>query len=434
MPGASGAGDRSPANKTGASSASDRLRPIPPGPAPAPSTGPTVERDRKRDAPKAASANGELASAEAAPANGATGSRARETTSGGGSERRGIPPAASSSSQLFVDPKKLSRVLRRLRIRMPWLFRRGWVLVMVTLLVTATAVGVAGLKHTTYSSDAILLVNPGATNTSPGSSQEAQGLAATYAGLIPSDSTVLNVVSAATGLTQNQVKTGTSVTVVNGTSLLDLRFTANAPSVTTAGVNAMSRAISGAHPATAAIPAGTMTVIHGASAPVSHAKKLVEIVILGLLLGLLLGAVIVTIWERADARFDRPGQLTGQLGIPARSLQHLNADSATAMTERWRSLATGDDPTIALLSGVVGMQETTETVGQRLAEVAPNAHIRTGGAPGDENGDRIAQLASLTVLLVPREAKVRAVHRSVDFLEQIGVRPAWALIVDESLL
>src|SRR5664279_1491745 len=148
MPGASGAGDRSPANKTGSSSASDRLRPIPPVPAPAPSTGPTVERDRKRDAPKDASANGELASAEAAPANGATGSRARETTSGGGSERRGIPPA-SSSSQLFVDPKKLSRVLRRLRIRMPWLFRRGWVLVMVTLLVTATAVGVAGLKHTT---------------------------------------------------------------------------------------------------------------------------------------------------------------------------------------------------------------------------------------------------------------------------------------------
>jgi|GEM_PF-2435271 len=324
--------------------------------------------------------------------------------------------------------------MRGLRRRVPWLFRRGWVLVIVTLLVTATAVGLSGLKSATYSSDAILLVNPGATNTSPGSSQEAQALAATYAGLIPSDNAVLSAVSAATGLTQAQVKNGTSVTVVNGTSLLDLRFSSKLPSTTAAGVNAISRAVSGEHPATSSIPAGTMALVRGASTPVSHAAKLVEVVLLGLVLGVLLGAVIVIVWERADARFDRPGQVAGQLGIPTRSFEDLNVDSAAAMTDRWRSLAIIDDPTIALLSVVAGMQDTAEIVGRRLARLAPNLDLGTGGAPGDENGDRVAQFANLTVLLIPREVRVRAVLRSVNFLEQVGVRPAWALMVDESLL
>jgi capsular polysaccharide biosynthesis protein len=405
-----GAGNRSPAKNTGASSVSGRSGPIPRGATP----------------------EAQQAPGEAAPAKSAVDSRSPGAPPGARSERRGTPPTAAS--RLFVDPVLLARPMRRLRSRMPWLFRRGWALVIVTLLVTSAAVGVSGLKSASYSSDAILLVNPGATKTSPGSSQEAQALAATYAGLIPSDNAVLSAVSAATGLTEAQVKNGTTVTVLNGTSLLDLRFSTTLPSTATVGVTAMSRAISGERPATSAIPAGTMTVIHGASTPVSHARKLVEVVVLGLMLGLVLGAVIVIIWDRADARFDRPGQVTGQLGIPARSLQHLNTDAATAMTERWRSLAMIDEPTIALLSGVVGMQDSTEIVGRRLARVAPNAHLRTGGAPGDENGDGIAQMANLTILLIPREARVRAVLRSVDFLGQIGVRPAWALMVDESLL
>ena len=405
MPGKPEAADRSPAKSSGESSASDRLQPIPPGPIP----------------------DGRRSPGAAGPGTGAT-----------RPEGQGTPPAAGHGPEEdfpFAAPTQRFRgQMHRLRSRMPWLFRRGWVLVVVTVLVTATAVGVSGLKSATYSSDAILLVNPGATNTSPGSSQEAQALASTYAGLIPSDNAVLGAVSAATGLTQDEVKSGATVTVVNGTSLLDLRFSNTRASTAVAGVTAMSQAISGKHPVSAAIPAGTMTVVHGASAPASHTRKLIEVVIIGLLLGLLLGAVIVTVWERADARFDRPGQVTGQLGIPARSLRHLNIDSATAMSERWRTLAIIDRPIIALLSGVVGMQDTTEIVGRRLAELAPNEQCRIGGAPGDENGDRVAQFTNLTVLLIPREARVREVLRSVEFLGQIGVVPAWALMIDEKLL
>ena len=402
MSGNPGTTDRSPEKSSGERSASARLQPIPPGASSAKDEGPASAPARKRPI--------------------------RGGQNGGGRRSSGVDFPFAGPSRRFRGQKD------SLRSRIPWLFRRGWVLLVVTVLVTATAVGVSGLKSATYSSDAILLVNPGATNTSPGSSQEAQALASTYAGLIPSDSAVLGAVSAATGLTQDEVRSGATVTVENGTSLLDLRFSNTHDATAVAGVTAMSKAISGTHPVSPAIPAGSMTVVHGASAPVSHNRKLVETVLIGVLLGLLLGAIIVTVWERADARFDRAGQVTGQLGIPARSLRHLNIDSATAMTERWRTLAIIDPPTIALVSGVVGMQGTAEVVGSRLAELVPNQQIRVGGAPGDENGERVAQFADVTVLLVPREARVREVLRSVEFLGQIGVVPAWALMTDEKLL
>jgi capsular polysaccharide biosynthesis protein len=321
--------------------------------------------------------------------------------------------------------------LTRMRSRVPWLFRRGLVLIIAVIVTTGSALGIASVKQATYTSDAILLVNPGATNTSPGSSQEAQALAATYAGLIPSDNAVLHAVASATGLSLADVKTGTSVIVVNGTSLLDLRFTAQSAQGATAGVDAMSQAISAGQPVTQAIPAGTLTLVRDASTPISHVQKTSTVVALGLVLGLVLGAVIMIIWERADARFDKPRQIADILGIPARTLDSLNVDSAAAMLNHWKALAQRNDPQIALLSAVPGMTKSTESVGQRFAVISPDMHLRVGGAPGEENGDRVAQVADITVLLVPREARVRLVQQSRDYLAQLGIRPTWALMISD---
>ncbi len=318
-----------------------------------------------------------------------------------------------------------------LRSKAPWLFRRGLVLIVVVVVTTATALAVSSAKQATYSSDAILLVNPGATPTSPGSSQEAQALAATFAGLIPSDNALLHAVASATGLSLAQAKSGTSVTVVNGTSLLDLRFTAQNPTGATTGVSAMSQAISGITPATRAIPSGTITVVRDAGPPISHAQKPATAAALGLILGLFLAAVIMIIWERADARIDKAGQITASLGVPARSLDSLNVDSAAAMLDHWKSSTQREDPKIALLSAVPGMHQSTVSAGRRLGRLAPGMQLLVGGAPGEENGDRVAQLADVTVLLVPQEARVRAVQQSRDYLEQLGIQPTWALMISE---
>jgi len=174
-----------------------------------------------------------------------------------------------------------------------------------------------------------------------------------------------------------------------------------------------------------------VTVVRDAGPPVSHAQKPATAVALGVILGLFLAAMIMIIWERADARFDKAGQITASLGVPARSLDSLNVDSAAAMLDHWKSSTERDDPKIALLSAVPGMNESTEGAGRRLGHLAPDMQVLVGGAPGEENGDRVAQLADITVLLVPREARVRTVQQSRDYLEQLGIRPTWALMVSE---
>ena len=303
---------------------------------------------------------------------------------------------------------------------------------MVTVVIAlVVAVGIASNKHATYSADAILLVNPGASATSPGSPQEAQGLAATYAGLIPNDSAVLGAVASATGLTPSQVQSETTVTVVNGTSLLDIRFT-DASSITAkVGVTAMATAISGKTPVTKAIPGGTVTITREASGVTTHATKLSTIALLGLLLGLLLGAVIIIVWERADARFDAPGQVSGALGIPARSFDSLNPGSVTALLDRWKTLALHEPATVALISAVPGIKDSTALVAHRIGlRATSDMALIAVGAPGTEGGDSEAHRADLSVLVVPRGAPVRQVHQALQLLAHLGVHPSWALMVN----
>jgi capsular polysaccharide biosynthesis protein len=340
-----------------------------------------------------------------------------------------------AAAEIGAESKRRSRHPRGgLRGRIPWLFRRAWVIFVVTSIVVAVAVALSAGKAATYSSDATLFVLPGASSTSPGSASDAQALAATYAGLIPNDASVLDAVSSVTGLSQDEVKKATSVTVLNGTSLLDVRFTDVSPGAAALGAAYISSAISGNHPVTNAIPSGSIAEVHGASAPVRHTTKFSEIILLGIVLGLLLAAVIVIIWERADARVDRPDQVTAVLGIPARSFAGLSAEGAEALIDRWRALTFSDAPTVALVAAVPGIESSTERVGDRLRLLTHDAKLFAAGAPGSENGDSVAQHADLTVLVVPRETKVRDLLHSNELLEQYGVKAAWALMVNREKL
>lgn len=317
-----------------------------------------------------------------------------------------------------------------LRARIPRIYRRGWVVVVVTILVVAVAVAVAGSRPAKYSANSILLVNPGATATNPGSAQDAQALAATYAELIPNDQSILNSVSSETGLSPATIKSGTAVTVINGTSLLEIKFTNSSAATVALVVNDMSQAISKAKPVTASIPSGAITIIQGSGAVTGGTLAKSEIVLIGLILGILLGVIVVITWERADPRFDKPEQLTTQLGLPARALGSLNTESATALVERWKELADREEPTIALVSAVRGIEESVVVVGRRLEMVAEEMHLVACGAPGEGSADILAHDADLTVLVVPRESRIRDVLRSRELLRQLGVQPSWALMVN----
>ena len=317
-----------------------------------------------------------------------------------------------------------------LRARIPRIYRRGWVVVVVTILVVAVAVAIAGSRPAKYSANSILLVNPGATATTPGSAQDAQALAATYAELIPNDQSILNAVSSETGLSPAIIKAGTAVTVINGTSLLEIKFTNSSAATVPLVVNDMSQAITKTKPVTTSIPSGAFATIQGSGAITGGALAKSEIVLIGLILGILLGVIVVITWERADPRFDKPEQLTTQLGLPARALGSLNTESATALVERWKELADREEPTIALVSAVRGIEESVVVVGRRLELVADEMNLVACGAPGEGSADILAHDADLTVLVVPRESRIRDVLRSRELLRQLGVQPSWALMVN----
>ena len=380
----------------------------------------------------------------------------------------------------------------RLRERAPWVLRRGWVIVTCVILVVAVAGVVTRHRHATYTATSILLVNPGANSQTPGAAQEAQALAATYAGLIPNESAVLSTVASKTGLTPSEVTSATSVIVTSGTSILNIHFTASAPAVALRGADAMADAISGKRPVTATIPAGVVLLMQHPSSAVRHLTSKSVILGLSALLGLLLGAVLVIIWERADARFDRPEQITNELGIPARSPSTLNDESMLAIMRQWRTTALqrmgvveGHAPRVALIpataragasvislvdllvgSALRGSLRVSASIADaRSEDVAPrnpwgpgtdlagaggggsrnrsanretyavtaapavsDLELLVGSQPGDEGGEAVSQQAHVTVLVVPMGSRVREVRRSIALLAEVNALPVWALM------
>lgn len=378
----------------------------------------------------------------------------------------------------------------RLRGRVPWLLRRGWVIVVCVILVVAVAGVASRHQRATYSATSILLVNPGATGASPGGAQEAGALATTYAGLIPNDSAVVSAVASATGLTPSEVSSATTVTVTSGTSILNVRFTASTPTTALRGADAMADAVSGKHPVTATIPSGAVFLMQHPASATRHLTSKSTILGLSVLLGLLLGAVLTIIWERADARFDKPEQVTDELGIPARSSAALSDESALAIMRQWRSLALhrmgvveGHAPRVALVpatpraaasvtslaemlvaSALRGSMRVSASIadarsedlapqnpwssGSDLAEgggsrngaqdrelyappaspSSPDLELLVGGQPGGEGGEAVSQQAHVTVLVIPVGSRVREVRRVVSLLAELGSLPVWAIM------
>jgi capsular polysaccharide biosynthesis protein len=355
------------------------------------------------------------------------------------------------------------------------------VFLVCVVLVVGTAVVISTHRSTKYSANAILLVNPGATRDSPGSAQEAANLATTYAGLLPADDAIIRSVASATGLSFDQVQRALVVTVQNGTSLLVVSFTATSPSTALIGANATASAISGKNPVSPAIPAGTVVVTKHATTSVKHHTSGSLVIAIGVILGILLGIVLVLAWERADPRFDHPPQVTEVLGIPARLASELSSASALAIMRQWQTESGSRPPRVAFVAGVSGIRsqvvglakrfagtdhqgamsvtispiDPMSTItppprsaagqasdGQRPGRAKPPQGARTqddtrasddvellvGGAPGIEGGEAVAQLAGVTALVIPQEAKIREVQRAVATLGELGVNPSWAFL------
>ncbi len=223
-----------------------------------------------------------------------------------------------------------------------------------------------------------------------------------------------------------------------------------------------------------------MVVTKQALTTTRHSTSGTIVLVLGGIFGILLGLILALAWERADPRFDRSAQVTEVLGVPTRLASELSDASAVAIMRQWQSEVGTESIRVAFLAGISSIQGPIGSVARRFASsanswgtqatvrqplptevgrrrsdaerqgnqrrsprakpstapnrtAAPTIQFIVAGTPGTEGGEVVAQQADLTVLAITPESKVREVQRSVEILEELGVTPSWALLIDSKV-
>ncbi len=352
-------------------------------------------------------------------------------------------------------------------LRLGWLLRRWWVMVAAVLGVVAIALIVAKPAPVTYTAEAVLLVRSGATESQPGSANEANRLAVTYAELVPQDTEVINAVGASLGASRTDVVEGITAKNDDNTSILRVRYTAKSSQTAIAGARAIAASMVGANPI-----ATNFRGVALSNLPDRATKNTPNDTTLptAMLIGLLLGALLIIAIERSRGRIDAVEDLERELPCPVSTLQGMQAGTISALLKRWSTgnnwlpyASTvdirdddagysygmdddGDDAssTIALVTGRKGQRYLTQEVASVFASTARldgqlqldgPVTVRSGGAPGTpEVGERIVDGADMTVLVVAEGTPVSALRSVLTTLVDFGAAPRWALFAPDAVV
>jgi capsular polysaccharide biosynthesis protein len=305
-----------------------------------------------------------------------------------------------------------------------------------------------------------------------GNADQADRLAGTYAVLITEDPAILERVALEFGLTTDEVRDRISAVNDFGTSLLRIRFRASTPEAAVAGATYAAELVSDTQPASPRIVPGSISLVQLPELP-DEGLSTPYIVAVGALLGLILGTTLVVVWERAHPRVSDADDLSAAAAAPASALRGRHDDTLKALLDRWRELggrsptrvallpadaphrgateraaelllASGDD-TDALAArrtssrrpvrpareepddlGAGGLRRASSERTLRPAERESDVRILIGSAPA-----AAAMWSDLVVLVAEPGASANAVAATRAALEQFGVRPGWALLVDK---
>lgn len=257
------------------------------------------------------------------------------------------------------------------RIRLlPLLRRRWWLLALTTIAVTAAAYAISSVKQEQHTAESLAVVPSGSTGDStPGSANDAEQLAATYAGLIPQDIRILRAVSRATGLPLDDVEDQVTVLNTADTALLTLRFEDAEGQRAVDGARALARAVDdGTSPN---VPRRTIGVVRVASEPLADSPGGNRAGLLaGLLVGLFLGGVAMIFLERADARGDDDRDFEDGLGLPATALGRRSVGPQVPLVDRWEQLASREPGRIAFVPATRAATRSAREAAEALAEAA----------------------------------------------------------------
>jgi capsular polysaccharide biosynthesis protein len=309
-----------------------------------------------------------------------------------------------------------------------WLLRRSWLLVLA--LVAGTSGGYLAAKHspTSYSATATLVVQSGAGRAGPGSANDAQALATTYAALIPKDQAILQDVAGSLHIPAAEVSAHLSVSVEMGTSLLLVKYSAPASAQAVSGSTLLARSVASAAPPTPAIASGSLVIVQLPSAAVAGGALHKYGAPIGGIVGLFLGIVLVLAAERADPRVDDSFTLGEAAGCPAAGVpQDLSLpELARALS---RSVA-GTTVTVVPLTGPDGGEAMM--LARRLWPALPATSAGSSVAVGPSFSSGAVELSrgsGPTILVLCAGRRRRDVSAAAERLRLMGRAPVWAVLV-----
>jgi capsular polysaccharide biosynthesis protein len=248
--------------------------------------------------------------------------------------------------------------------------RRWWLLALTTIAVTATAYAVSSIQVVSHTAQSLAVVPAGSSNESaPGSANDAEQLAATYAALIPEDERILQSVAGELRLPLDEVEDQVTVINTSDTALLELRFEDADTQRAVDGARALARAVDdGTSPN---IPRRTMSVVHMAREPLADVPGGSRTGLLaGLLVGLFLGAVAMVFLERADARGDDEREFEDALGLPATALGRRSVGPQVAVIDRWDQIAGREPARVAFVPATRAAARPARLAADALAKAA----------------------------------------------------------------
>jgi capsular polysaccharide biosynthesis protein len=340
--------------------------------------------------------------------------------------------------------------------------RRWWLLVLTTIAVTAAAYAASSVKKESHTAESLAVVPAGSTTTGgPGSANDAEQLATTYAALIPQDARILKAVARDTRLPVGEV--ADQVTVVNtaDTALLALRFKDPDAQRAVDGARSLARAVDdGTSPN---IPRRTMGVVKMAAKPLDDSPGGSRAGLLaGVLVGLFLGAVAMVFLERADARGDDDRDFEDALGLPATALGRRSVGPQVPLVDRWEQVATRTPGRIAFVPATRAAARPARQAAEALAEaacergrfVAVEAGAPTGrrvlvadgggglvdapheamviapaaGPGGDPSGESVGLSSDVVVLVVRRGDSLAAAGARLASLRGLGIEVERVLV------
>lgn len=335
----------------------------------------------------------------------------------------------------------------RLRV-LPFLRRRLWIIVLFAVIAAGVALVVASGSTTTYSATGYLVVpaNGNGAQGQPDTASGAEGLAETYAVLLPNDPAFTEA------LFNVSAKTPAAASAIGHLSLVSLgrtsviRVSTSSPtSRATLGVFAqLATVLSRTPPVSSNIIPGTLRVLQQPTAA-SRAKNYHrEAPLLGGLLGAVLGAFLGLVLERARPRIDDPQDVVALTGLPLFDLRS-GGGSAASLAMHTR-LSQSDKASIASDVVVIGVgrraiaSATWTAKALQASLVSLQASLPHGrsmrdvrfAAVGDPkrelDGLWLAQDADESWLSIPSGIRASEVNDAVSLLDRCGVRPTYAAV------